>query len=68
MIAETMASRILKGIRGAEPADVEGLAATLARLSAFAFANADVIRSIDVNPYIAVADGGYALDALVVPT
>lgn len=68
MIAETAASRLLGGIRGAQPADVEGLAATLARLSAFAAANADSINSIDVNPYVAIASGGYALDALVVPT
>ncbi|OGA40405.1 MAG: hypothetical protein A3G24_12710 [Betaproteobacteria bacterium RIFCSPLOWO2_12_FULL_62_13] len=68
MISETMAGRVLKGIRGAVPADVESLAATLARLSVFACANADVINGIDVNPYVVVSNGGYALDALVVPT
>jgi hypothetical protein len=54
-------------MRGAPPADVTNLAATLARLAAFAYANANVISSIDVNPYVVNSSGGYALDALVVP-
>jgi acyl-CoA synthetase (NDP forming) len=67
MISETLAGRALQGMRGAPPADVTNLAATLARLAAFAYANANVISSIDVNPYVVNSSGGYALDALVVP-
>jgi acyl-CoA synthetase (NDP forming) len=67
MISETLAGRVLKGVRGVPPADIANLAATLARLSAFSYANADVISSIDVNPYVVNSSGGYALDALVVP-
>lgn len=68
MIDETIAGHVLKGIRGAAPGDVKSLAELLARLSVFAFENADTIRSIDVNPYIVNSVGGYALDALVVTT
>jgi succinyl-CoA synthetase beta subunit len=67
MIAETLAARFLAGVRGAPPADVDALAATLARLAAFADANADLIAGIDINPYVALPAGGFALDALVVP-
>jgi acyl-CoA synthetase (NDP forming) len=67
MIAETLAAKFLAGVRGAPPADVDALAATLARLAAFADANADLIAGIDINPYVALPAGGFALDALVVP-
>jgi acyl-CoA synthetase (NDP forming) len=65
LIAQTLASRVLAGVRGAPPADIAHLARTLASLSAFAAANADCITGMDVNPYVALADGGMALDALV---
>jgi acyl-CoA synthetase (NDP forming) len=67
MIAETLAAKFLAGVRGAPPADLDALAATLARLAAFADANADRIAGIDINPYVALPVGGFALDALVVP-
>ncbi len=67
MIEETVAGRALKGIRGAAPADVAGLARTLEQFSAFAAAHADLIESIDVNPYVVSSSGGCAVDALVVP-
>jgi hypothetical protein len=67
MIAETLAAKFLAGVRGAPPADVAALAQTLARLAAFAHENRDLVEAIDVNPYVALPRGGYALDALVVP-
>lgn len=68
MIEETLAGRALKGVRGSAGADIASLADTLARLSGFAASHADLIRSIDLNPYVAKSSGGCALDALVVPT
>jgi acyl-CoA synthetase (NDP forming) len=67
MIADTRASALLAGVRGAPPCDTEDLARSLARLSAFAWAHADKIQAMDINPYVALPQGGYALDALVVP-
>jgi hypothetical protein len=47
--------------------DIAALADALASLSAYAAANADRIESIDVNPFIVLPKGGYAVDALIVP-
>lgn len=69
MIAETKGAKVLAGVRGAPPADVDALAEALARLSVFAAANADTVDSIDVNPFIVLPEGrgAVAVDALIVP-
>ncbi|HEY8333860.1 MAG TPA: acetate--CoA ligase family protein [Tardiphaga sp.] len=70
MIAETRtASKILGGVRGAAPADIEALAANIYALADFAWANKDQLDEIDVNP-IKVLERGMgcvAVDALIVP-
>jgi acyl-CoA synthetase (NDP forming) len=58
---------LLDGARGRPRMDQEALADALARLSAYAAAYADAIESIDVNPFIALPQGGAAVDALIVP-
>lgn len=67
MIAETRASAVLKGVRGAPPADIAVLARALSRLSLFAAAHADEILSIDVNPFLVQpqGQGALALDAVI---
>ena len=67
MIDEIQGRAILDGVRGAAPMDIDALADGLARLSAFAAKNADVIETIDVNPFLALPNGAIALDALIVP-
>jgi acetate---CoA ligase (ADP-forming) len=69
MIRDTRAFRVLEGVRGRPPADVDALAAALARLSVIAAAHGDAIESIDVNPFLvrAKGQGAVALDALVIP-
>lgn len=70
MIAETkFASVLLAGTRGAPPADIAALAASLHALSDFALANGDCIAEIDVNPIKVLPRGRgcLALDALIVP-
>ena len=57
MIREVRGYPMLQGVRGAPPADEEALADALARLSAFAAANADVLETIDVNPFIVLPKG-----------
>lgn len=67
MIRELRSLPLLEGARGAEPVDLEALARMLSDLSHFAAANADRFESIDINPFVARADGGIALDAVIQP-
>ncbi|WP_226893360.1 acetate--CoA ligase family protein [Nisaea sediminum] len=69
MIREIKGFRILEGVRGAPPADVDALADALAKLSVFAAANADRLDSIDINPFVVLPEGrgAVAVDALIVP-
>ncbi len=69
MIGEIRGFALLKGVRGAPPADLDALAELLARLSRFAAANADTVQSIDLNPVRVMpkGQGVVALDALIVP-
>ncbi len=69
MIREIKGFKVLEGLRGAPPADLEALAEALVRLSVLAAAEAARIESIDVNPFLVLPEGqgAVALDALVVP-
>jgi acyl-CoA synthetase (NDP forming) len=68
MIRDIRGSAVLKGVRGARPADVDALAKMLSDLSCFAAANADAIDSIDLNPVLTMPEGRgvLPLDALLV--
>jgi acyl-CoA synthetase (NDP forming) len=66
MIRELRGYKMLEGVRGAAPADVDALADALAKLSAFAAANADTVESIDINPLLVRERGAVALDAVIV--
>jgi acyl-CoA synthetase (NDP forming) len=56
---------LLRGVRGAAPADVAAFVEMVVRVSHTIAANADWISEIDVNPVILHAQGGVAVDALV---
>jgi len=66
MLARTRAARLLDGYRGGAPLDREAVAAALVSLGALAIDLEDVIESVDINPFMALPQGGLALDALVV--
>jgi len=68
MIREIKGFKLLQGVRGAPPADLEALAQALVRLSVLAAAEEARIESIDVNPFLVLPEGqgAVALDALVV--
>ena len=68
MISRIRSRVLLKGFRGQPSCDENALAQALSRLSAFAFAHADVIESIDINPFVVLPEGSgaVALDALIV--
>ena len=55
---------LLAGARGRPPADLDALADALVALSRFAAAHPEV-ASAEINPFIALADGGVAVDALI---
>ncbi|MEM7123297.1 MAG: acetate--CoA ligase family protein [Pseudomonadota bacterium] len=58
-------ARLLQGVRGAAPADMDALAFALSRFSVLAAALGDLVPEIDANPVIAGPDGAVAVDVLV---
>ncbi|MBL8383104.1 MAG: acetate--CoA ligase family protein [Burkholderiales bacterium] len=74
MVDEIRARRVLDGMRGAPPADVDALAAAIAALSRFAAAHADRLESLDLNPFVVLPRDGpgvggaraLALDAVLI--
>ncbi|OWT60305.1 acetate--CoA ligase family protein [Candidimonas nitroreducens] len=68
MLDELQCRRILDGVRGAAPLDVDAAARALAALSHFAWDARHCVREVDINPLFVVEDGVLAADALVVPS
>ena len=68
MIDELAGRPLLDGMRGAQPSDVDALAAALAALSRFAAAHEDVLVSVDINPFLVRPHGrgAVALDAVII--
>jgi acyl-CoA synthetase (NDP forming) len=68
MIERTRAGHLLRGYRGAPPADEPSVLAALVALGRLAHDLGDQLDSIDINPFVALpaGDGAVALDALVV--
>lgn len=58
--------KLLQGVRGEAPADIEGLATQIARFSTIVAALSKQLVSVDINPLIVSADGVWAVDCLVV--
>jgi acetate---CoA ligase (ADP-forming) len=59
--------RLLDGVRGAPPADVDSAAEAIARFSVLAADLTDVIGECDINPLIVGPSGAVAVDALIIP-
>ncbi|HEX5455455.1 MAG TPA: acetate--CoA ligase family protein [Stellaceae bacterium] len=68
LLDELRGAALLKGVRGAKPADRAALAELMAALSRFAADHADAIAEIDLNPVIVHPDGKglSVVDALIV--
>jgi acyl-CoA synthetase (NDP forming) len=68
MIEQTRTSRILKGFRGAPPADVEALIDVLIAVSNLAVDWSERIEALDINPLLIMPEGkgAVAVDALLV--
>jgi acetyltransferase len=66
MLARTRIGTLLKGYRGSAALDADAVVDALVGLGRMAADMADIIESVDVNPFVALPQGGLALDALVV--
>jgi acetyltransferase len=66
MIARTHAGRLIAGFRGTSPLDIDALVQALVALGRMAGDLADIIESVDINPFLLKQNGGVAVDALVV--
>jgi hypothetical protein len=66
LLDRTHAGRLLRGYRGSAPRDADAAIDALIGLGRMASNLADVIESVDINPFVALPNGGLALDALIV--
>ena len=64
MIRGIKGLRCSSGARGKPPVDLDALADAIVALSRFGAAHANV-ASAEINPFIALPDGGAAVDALI---
>jgi len=67
MLERTHAARLIRGYRSSRALDADAAIDTLIALGRIADDLADVVQSIDINPFVVLPRGGFALDALVVP-
>ena len=58
--------RVLQGVRGAQPVDLDALVATIHSFARFCGTVEGAIHEIDINPLHVGARGILALDALIV--
>jgi acetyltransferase len=66
-IERTHAARLMRGYRSSPALDADAMVEALIALGRIAEDLADVVHSIDINPFVVLPRGGFALDALVVP-
>lgn len=57
--------KLLDGYRGGRPADVGALVDAVGCLAAYAAERADTLAEVEINPYLALPEGGCAADALI---
>lgn len=69
MIAETRGRRLLGGVRGQAPRDVQAVRECLTALAEFAWAERDFVAEIDLNPVMSLprGQGCVVVDALIIP-
>jgi acyl-CoA synthetase (NDP forming) len=65
-VTELKGYKLLQGVRGQKPADVDALVDTIMKAQRLAMELADDVRELDINPLVVKPRGVVALDALVV--
>lgn len=68
MLERLRGAALLRGVRGRGPVDLDAAADAIARISALAHDNRDVLGSIEINPLLVRGRGAVALDALILPS
>jgi acetyltransferase len=66
MLARLRVAKLLAGYRGAPAYDTDAVVDALVALGRLAVDLGDVVPSVDINPFVALPQGGMALDALIV--
>ena len=66
MLARIRGAKLLAGYRGSAALDIDAVVKALIALGQLAVDLADIVTSVDINPFVALPRGGLALDALVV--
>ncbi len=66
MLHELAGFKMLEGVRGAPPVDVDALVDVIMKVSRLALDLSDEVAELDVNPLVVRPRGAVALDALVV--
>jgi acyl-CoA synthetase (NDP forming) len=64
-LSELRGAAVLRGARGAPPADLPAVAAVIAKIAAVAAGLGDQLESLEVNPLLVRGDQVEALDALI---
>ncbi len=67
MIRRLRVARLIDGVRGDAPRDINAAARALSAFSVACAAMKDQIAEIDANPVMVTEDGAIAVDALIVP-
>ena len=67
MLGTLRVARLLAGVRGQPPADLDAVAAAIAGLAQLAAELGDVLEALDINPLICGPDRAVAVDALLIP-
>jgi acetyltransferase len=65
MIREIKGHRVLQGMRGRPPADIDAIVEAILRVSQLVTDYADDIEELDINPLVVFSQGAKAVDALV---
>ena len=65
LILSVKGSALLQGARGRPAVDLDALADALVALSRFAVAHAEDVASVEINPFIALPQGGVGVDAVI---
>jgi len=66
MLDRLRGAKLLHGYRGSRAVDIEAVIDALVALGRLAGDLGDVVQSVDVNPFVALPQGGMTLDALIV--
>jgi hypothetical protein len=67
MLQNTSAGKLLAGVRGNPPSDIDAAAAAIAAFSRFGAAHIDTLAALEINPLIVSPHGAIGVDVLLEP-